>query len=340
MTDRKFLRLIPVVLFAACTVFPVTAQITAQAGGTDTGFGGQNSINGMILLPSGERLQRRVTIRLQSQTKGDRVIMTDDFGNFAFRGLVSGEYMIVIDKEKEFAPYRQSIEVRQFRGFPPQLYQLSVRLQFKEEARVKPAVVDAHLVNVPKAALAHYNNAAEFAKKNDRTAAIGELKLAIKDYPTFMLAFNELGVQYLKLNQLENADEAFQGALKIDPEAFPALVNRGITNFMMKRYGEAVPILRKAVKKNEESGVPHYFLGQSLANLGLFDDAEKELLLSLKLGNEDMKEAHRLLAIIYSSRGDKKQAAAELEAYLKLAPDAPDAEKLKDKIRELKSSTP
>ena len=340
MTERKFLRLIPVVLFAACTVFPVTAQITAQAGGTDTGFGGQNSINGMILLPSGERLQRRVTIRLQSQTKGDRVIMTDDFGNFAFRGLVSGEYMIVIDKEKEFAPYRQSVEVRQFRGFPPQLYQLSIRLQFKEEARVKPSLVDANLVNVPKAALTHYNYAAEFAKKNDRTAAIEELKLAIKEYPTFMLAFNELGVQYLKLNQLENADEAFQGALKIDAEAFPALVNRGITNFMLKRYGEAVPILRKAVKKNEESAVPHYFLGQSLANLGLFDDAEKELLLSIKLGNEDMKEAHRILAIIYSSRGDKKQAASELEEYLKLAPDAPDAEKLKDKIRELKASTP
>jgi tetratricopeptide (TPR) repeat protein len=200
--------------------------------------------------------------------------------------------------------------------------------------------VDANLANIPKAALAHYNNAGELAKKNNRTGAIDELKAAIKEYPSFMLAFNELGVQYLKTNQLENADEAFQGALKIDPDAFPALVNRGIANFMMKRYGEAVPILRKAVKKNEESAVPHYFLGQSLANLGLFDDAEKELLLSIKLGNEDMKEAHRILAIIYSSRGDKKQAASELEAYLKLAPDAPDAEKLKDKIRELKASTP
>jgi regulator of sirC expression with transglutaminase-like and TPR domain len=51
-----------------------------------------------------------------------------------------------------------------------------------------------------------------------------------------------------------------------------------------------------------------------------------------------MKEAHRLLAIIYASRGARKQAADELEAYLKLAPNAPDAEKLKDKIRQLKES--
>jgi tetratricopeptide (TPR) repeat protein len=151
-----------------------------------------------------------------------------------------------------------------------------------------------------------------------------------------MLAFNELGVQYLKLNQLENADEAFQSALKITPDAFAALINRGIANFMMKRYGEAVPILRRALAKNDQSAVGHYFLGQALANLGLFEDAEKELLASLKLGKEEMKEAHRILAIIYASRGAKRQAAEELEAYLKLAPKAPDAEKLKDKIRQLR----
>jgi len=56
----------------------------------------------------------------------------------------------------------------------------------------------------------------------------------------------------------------------------------------------------------------------------------------LELGKEEMKEAHRILAIIYSSRGAKKQAAEELEAYLKLAPDAPDAEKLRATIRQLK----
>jgi regulator of sirC expression with transglutaminase-like and TPR domain len=51
-----------------------------------------------------------------------------------------------------------------------------------------------------------------------------------------------------------------------------------------------------------------------------------------------MKEAHRILAIIYSSRGDKKRAADELDAYLKLAPTTPDAEKIKDQIRRLRET--
>jgi regulator of sirC expression with transglutaminase-like and TPR domain len=52
-----------------------------------------------------------------------------------------------------------------------------------------------------------------------------------------------------------------------------------------------------------------------------------------------MKEAHRLLAIIYSSKGEKKKAASELEIYLKLYPKAPDAEKLRTTIRELKEAS-
>lgn len=337
MLERKVLRLLSVVLFAPCFVFPVMAQMIPPSAG-DAGLGGVNTITGMVLAPSGERLQRRITIRLQTATRGDRVTMTDDYGKFAFTGLASGDYRVVIEKEKEFEPYSQSVEIRQFQGFPPQLYNLSIRLEFKGRAEAKPRVLNAEFVNVPEHARVYYDNAVEKAKKGDHQGAVEELKLAIKEYPSFMLAFNELGVQYLKLDQLEDADEAFQSALKITPDAFAALINRGIANFMMKRYGEAVPILRKALAKNDQSAVGHYFLGQALANLGLFEDAEKELLASLKLGNEEMKEAHRILAIIYASRGAKKQAADELEAYLKLAPNAPDAEKLKEKIRQLRES--
>ena len=338
MSQRRLIEFVAVVAFAVCFVLPIRAQVFLPPGATDTGLGGGNAISGMILLPNGQRLQRRVTIRLQTTMKGDRLTTTDEYGNFAFRGLVNGEYTVVIDKEKEFEPFQQSVEIRQFRGSAPQNYTLNIRLSLKEEAKPKPGVLNAELANVPERALVHYNNAGEQAKKNDHPAAIEELKLAIKEYPSFMLAFNELGVQYLKVNQLQNADDAFQAALKINPDAVPALINRGIANFMMERYGEAVPILRKALKKNDQSAVGHYFLGQALANLGLFDDAEKALLTSLTLGKEDMKEAHRFLAIIYSSRGAKKQAADELETYLKLAPNTPDAEKLREKIRQLRES--
>jgi len=327
------------VLFSLFVVVRVTAQgIPEGTASTDTGFGGINTISGMIVSSTGQRIQRRVSVRLRTMTRGDRISTTDENGNFVFRGVPSGDFVVVIDKEQDFEPFSQNVSVIQPRGMPPQTYYLSIRLELKGRAEAKRGVLNAEFANVPKPALVHYDKAIEQAKKGDHPGAVEELKLAIKEYPSFMLAFNELGVQYLRLNQLENADQAFQGALKITPDAFAALINRGIANVMMKRYGEAVPLLRKALAKNEQSPVGHYFLGQALANLGLFEDAETELLAALKLGKEEMKEAHRILAIIYTSRGAKKQAADELEAYLKLAPDAPDAEKLKDKIRQLRES--
>ena len=328
-------RLAFVVLFACC-VIPASAQMSPPGAG-DTGLGGVNSINGSVI-SGGQRLQRRISVRLQSMTRGDRVVMTDDYGNFTFRGLVSGDYTIVIDKEKDFKPFSQVVSVIQPRGFPPQNYTLSIRLELKERTDAKPGVLNVEFANVPKPALVHYDNALELSKTNDHSGAIEELKLAIKEYPSFSQAFNELGVQYLKVNELEKADEAFQEAVKINPDAVSSLINRGITNVLMKRYGEAVPILRKSLQKKKDSAVAHYFLGQALANLGLFDDAEKELLTSLELGKEEMKEAHRILAIIYASRGASQKAADQLDAYLKLAPNTPDAQQLKDKIKQLRES--
>src|SRR6266581_274840 len=134
-----------------------------------------------------------------------------------------------------------------------------------------------------------------------------------------MLAYNEMGVQYMKLNDLQKSDEALQKALKIDAKAFMPLMNRGIVLVMLRRYADAEPLLREAV-----------------AYLGNFDEAEKELSAAVKLGGDEMKEAHRLLAIIYSNRGDKKQAIVELETYLRLAPTTPDAEQLRKVILKLK----
>jgi len=301
---------------------------------SQTNMGGINSIVGTVFGPGGQPLGKRVRVKLSSFTRGDRTMTTDENGNFAFRGLPSGSFTVIIDREPEFEDYRGDVDIRQFQGSPAVQQTLNINLKPKAAPEQKTAVVNAAFANVPQPALLKFQSAADLAAKGDRLGAVEELKLAIKAHPAFFQAHNELGVQYLRLNQLENADLAFQEALKIEPETFSAVVNRGITNVMLKRYGEAVPILRKAKKLDENSAVCRYFLGQAYANLGLFPDAETELNAALTLGKEEMKEAHRILAIIYSAKGEKKKAAAELETYLKLTPTAGDADQLRALIKQ------
>lgn len=302
--------------------------------GTDTGLGGANSITGTLLTPSGERVQRRIAVRLATVTSGDRVGFTDESGNFAFRGLVNGDYMLIVDKEKEYQPLSQSVTVFQMRGTPGQNFMVSLRLKAKGGSMTKPGVVKADLAGIPKEAIQSFNKAVETAKAGDGKKAVQLLEGITKEYPNFMLAFNELGVQFMRMGELEKADENLQSALRLQPDAYTPLVNRGIVLFMMKRYSDAEPGLRAAVKIEKDSAVGHYFLGQTVAYLGKFDEAEKELAVAIALGGSSMKEAHRMLAVIYNSRGDKAKFADELEEYLRLAPDAPDAANLKQKMLE------
>ncbi len=322
-----------------------SVRLTAQgipngSASTETSMGGVNSITGTVLASTGQRIERRISVRLQSMMKGDYVSSTDEYGNFKFTGLPSGDYTIVINKEKEFEPFSQVVTIIQPRGMPPQTYFQSLRLKAKVGTDAPPAVINTEFTNVPKAAMEFVKKAAELSKANDRKGAIGQLEMAVKEYPEFSYAYSEMGDQYLGMGDYEKADSAYVSALKIRPDYYQPMLNHGIILYTMKKYAEAEPVFREMVKEQAQAPIGHYFLGQSLANLGKFDEAEKELNKGLTLGGDAMadklKEGHRLLAIIYSTRGEKKRQVAELETYLRLAPKAADAEQLKALIQRLK----
>jgi type IV pilus assembly protein PilF len=197
-------------------------------------------------------------------------------------------------------------------------------------------VINAGNANVPKKAVEIYRNAIKLARSNDHQAAVEQLKLAIAEYPSYMDAFNEMGVQYMRLNELEKADEALRSALKIKPDAFEPLINHGIVLFRLQRFDEAEIVLRSALKAKKNSPVVHYYLGRTLTELNRFKEAEKELDLALTHSDDQMTEVHRMLANLYIAKGENKRAVKALEKYLELVPTAPDADKLRQLISELK----
>lgn len=305
---------------------------------SQTGFGGINSIVGTVFGPSGRPVETGIRVRLSTMTGGSRSMNTNSTGNFAFRGLPNGSYTISVEQEEEYKPVSHSVDVRQFQGSPAQTYTLNIRLEPKAGVTAPPGVINAELAKIPQTAQDRYTAAMELVKRSDNLGAIEELKKAVAEYPEFTLAHNELGVQYLRLGKLTEADAAFETALKLNADAFPSNMNRGMVLVFMKRYSEAAPLLKKAVALRADSAPAHYFYGQALANLGLFDQAEKELVIALKSGQAEMNEGHRILAIIYNSRGDKKNAITHIEAYLKGNPKAEDAEQLRALVKQLKGS--
>ena len=152
------------VLFSLFVVVRVTAQgIPPGSASTDTGLGGVNTISGMLVSSTGQRISKRVSVRLRTMTRGDQISTTDDNGNFVFRGVPPGDFLVVIDKEQEFEPFSQSVSVIQPRGMPPQTYYLSIRLILKGVDN-RTGVLNAELANVPPHALAFYQKALDQAR--------------------------------------------------------------------------------------------------------------------------------------------------------------------------------
>jgi tetratricopeptide (TPR) repeat protein len=317
------------------------AQRTSIESDTaDLGTGGLYVIQGTLIFPSGQRVDRPMKVRLATPLRGEISTMTDTNGRFLFRRLSPGSYSIVIDGGESYENVNEQaniIQAGRSMGSTEQIIPILIRLKLKAGESIRPEVVHADLANVPKPALDLYNSALKLAQEGKNKAAIEKLNQAISAHPNFMLAFNELGVQYQKINELEKANEALESALKISPNAFPPLVNQGIVLVRLKRYADAEVVLRASLKENEKSAIAHFYLGRALAYLGRFDDAEKELTAAITIGGDQMKEAHRYLGAIYHARGDTPRAIAELETYLRIAPKAEDADSVRELIKQLKN---
>lgn len=317
------------ILFLAASAHAQISTIPNTA--SQTGLGGGLAIDGTILGPSGRPAETRIRVRLSSMAASDRITFTNETGNFAFTGLPEGRYLVAVDKEKDFEPISYTVDLLR------NSYRMVIRLTPKPSNEMT-GVINAELAAAPEAARARFNKAGELIAARNRRGAIEELKAAIAIYPEFALAYNELGIQFIILREYENALDAFRTSLRIKPGSFVPQLNIGIAYFRQKKFGEAEIELRIAGRLRETTPAYHYYLGMTLANLGKFDEAEPELRNAIKLGDQTMREAHRVLSIIYANRGDNKKCLRELEAYVKLTPNAPDVEKLKARIAELKAN--
>ncbi len=309
--------------------------------GENSRLGGKNVIAGTVHWPDGSRVDRRISVKIRPQTGGDILLSTDERGQFVVVNLTSGFYNVMIDREEGFEPVNYLVEIVTDGDRLKPVYTVSIRLVEKKKLDLKPAaVVKVETAGIPARAREFYTKALEQAKLSDHAGAIQNLKLAVAEHSSFLEAHNEMGVQYQKLNDLKNAEAALRTALQVKPDAFEPLLNLGIVLFRMNTLTEAETTLRKVVSINEGSGLGHFYLGRTLAKLKSYDEAEKELNLSITLGGEELREAYRLLGMMFIDKDDRARAADALEKYLTIVPMAPDAEKLKLAITQLRAGIP
>jgi len=214
-----------------------------------------------------------------------------------------------------------------------------VTLQSKRDKNsVKPGVINASLAEVPDNARALYQKALDLIKTGDLARAVEDLKAAVVAYPKFPLALNELGVQYLRLGQADKAVEPLKSATKLSPDAASPKLNLGIALLETRQYAEAEAQLREALKI-VSTPTAHMYLGLTLVKVKRFEEAQTELETAISTGGENLGQAHRFLGGLYWRKGENRRAIDEFETYLRLTPNAPDAERVRGTINELRTKS-
>jgi Tfp pilus assembly protein PilF len=303
---------------------------------------GTHRIQGSVYLPNGRRAAEGILIKLDGNVVGTRRASTDGSGEFAFNSLPASEYSLTVDGGTDYEPVRQSVIIygntgNAGLGNVGDTMKLDIHLQPK-------AVSDAVLfAGVPKDAVDNYKKAKEATRaSNDKKAAQQAVELlnsALTADPKFAAALSELGVQYLKLNEMTKLQETMEALLKLTPDDPHAHLNLGIALFNQKKLPEAETHLRESVRLKSTEPLAHYYLGMTLVSAKNYAEAQKELELAISNGGDHLPQAHRYLGGLYMGAKDPR-AADELEKYLKLDPKAPDAERIKATIKDLRSKKP
>jgi len=299
-----------------------------------------NSISGHV---SNDQRAPLADIRVELLNEVDsviRTVKTDGSGLFVFRKLSDGTFQVRIQTSgTNYVSQTKRVDLARPHGFGAAFEELDFVLMTTNAGSTgKPGVV--FVQEVPEPARKQFQKAAELLNKsNKREEAFVALKSAIELFPLYFDALELLGTEQVKDREYEAAIPALTKALEVNSRSFASSFALGVAQYNLKQTQPAIESLRRAVSLNERSVNANLWLGIALRQTSRPDQAEAYLKRADVLADSKLPEAHWQLALLFNQLKRYKEAADELEIFLKVQPDARDVELIKKLIQRLRQQS-
>jgi len=175
--------------------------------------------------------------------------------------------------------------------------------------------------------------------EDKKDEGLDSLKKAIEIFPTYYDALDRLGTEYVLRKQYEEAATYLIKAVDINKRSYSSFYTLGVVSYNLKNWQAAIEALRAALVINPQSINAHIFYGMVLRIDGNYEKAEKALLQAKSLSEKTapVAEVHWQLALLYEKTARYKEAADELEQYLKIDRKVQNAEQIKKLIVDLRA---
>ncbi|MGI8785698.1 MAG: tetratricopeptide repeat protein [Acidobacteriota bacterium] len=298
------------------------------------------TVYGRISLPEGQPAAR-VVVKVKSSSGFDRDIFVDDHGRYEIRDLPRGRYFLTVENPADPDQYTDPVEADTARATQNRLLVhifLRTKLQpgrqqVKGASTVSVAEATQH---IPKSARKAFEDGLKFLSRKEDNRAQESFDRSIELFPDYFQALSERGQYRLNSGRVEEASGDFDSALKINPVYGPALRGIAMARIQQKHYGEAIGPLEQAVKVDSADITAYLLLGMAQLGLDRREAARQALDQALSIDPKRGARAHVHLATLHLRENRPLDAAAALETYLKLVPEAPDAEKLRQLVLQLR----
>jgi tetratricopeptide (TPR) repeat protein len=200
--------------------------------------------------------------------------------------------------------------------------------------QMEGAIISLTTLAAPDDAKRVYDKAQRELAKDDFIAAEKHLKKAVELFPRFAAAWVLLGEIHRRQNQPALAKQEYAQAVQADPQFVTGYFGLAVLAIHEKSWEETVKLTDQITALNA-SALPLTYMYSSIANyyLGKLEIAEEKVRKFESL-DPDHHEPYACLlhAQILGSLHDYRQAADELQTYLRLVPNAANGEALRAQV--------
>ena len=301
----------------------------------------RSSISGFVF-DKGRNPIANIYVELRSEYSTVGRVRTDGSGKFYFPGLPQGRFEIIV---RPFGTdfEEQSVEV-EIAGIGVRGQALADHVQRDIYLRPRKgasapmgraSVVYAQ--QVPAQAESLYKSAVSDIESQRLDEGIAGLEKAIEAFPTYFAALERLGRAYLDKKRYDDATSMFDRAIKVNSRCYDCWFSIAQAKYAERKFTEAIEAGEKAQAEGAEYTETKLLVGTAYRLTKNFEKAEEALKAANKSADGRSSDAHWQLALLYGKDQQRyAEAAKELEAYLKLEPEATNKNEIKNLIKQFK----
>ena len=297
----------------------------------------RNSVTGFVFGDNRMPLSR-VYVELQTDMYSVYArTRTSDSGMYSFHVIPSGQYYVkVFPLGTNYEEQSRAVSLFPIgRGSVSEQVDFYLRVRRTGNPLAPPEAV--FVQEVPSKAKELYESGLQDLENKNEQAGHDKLKAALETFPDYFVALDRLGNEYLNKGYYDASFVLFTKAVAVNPRSVSSNLGLGLSEYRLNQVPSSIQKFEAVIKLHKENVTAHYWLGVAYHSTGKLPEALSSLQRAEKLSEGKSPDVQWQLARVYKDQNKFKESADALELYLKLKPNALNAEEIRKAIRTLRN---